>query len=202
MTLRAPLPSFEDQFASADRILASALAELIETLRPRHPVSILELSADEAAAVALAAILRTQRRKVRVMAYDWEPGIVLAEGVLQQGARHRGKHEETLGAGEHFLPEGPKVLVEKGRLPGLRFSTGSFDYLAGKQVLERLAPASRCRALSEMRRVALRGVLLIELIKPPDQAALSESLIADALLQAGIRDAALERQGSLLRISF
>lgn len=157
-----------------DATLCGALASCLQALRPAHPVSLLDLSPTERPGQYLARNLRSLTRRIRIISYEWrEP-----------------KQRQNLAGG-------PDVLIEKGKLPGLPFSPASFDYIVGVGVLATLLGESRIRALQEMRRTALRSVLLVD-----HGAKLSESSIRDALIQAGHAQYDLTHTHQTLLLSF
>ncbi len=156
-----------------EKALLRNIERRVSQLRPLHPVSLLDLSPADETAVILAGGLRDTGRKIRLMTYEWCGP----------------KHPER-------IPGASEVLVEKGRLPGLHFSEGGFDYITGCTVLGSLEPDLRARALSEMRRTALRDVVLVE--SSEGAAAISESQLRDTLLEAGCGHGNITNQSGLL----
>lgn len=137
-----PLPtmSWADESLSAPAgQIAAKLTEYLAGLRPAHPVSILDVSSHPEPGLEFARWARRLPRKVRLMTYDW------------RGAKAAA-----------FYAAAPEVLVEKGSLPGVHFSAGSFDFVVGAEVLAGAAAALRARALTDLCRTALRLVLLAE----------------------------------------
>ncbi len=184
MLRNRPTKGWEPTDREADETVSRVEAQLlpvlldrIEQLRPAHPVSILDLSPEDGVASAIARSLRGLPRKFRLMTYQWAAVKV---------------PERTAGFSE--------ILVERGRLPGLHFSDGSFDYLIGADVLWRLGPLQRVRAVAEMHRVALRGVALLE--REGVREGLGDAEVRDVLLQGGLPAAVVDRQRGSLRLLF
>lgn len=134
--------------------LATKLTEYLDGLRPAHPVSILDVSPRAEAGLHLARWVRRLSRKVRFMTYDW------------MGAKS--------GA---FFAAAPEVLVEKGSLPGVHFSSGSFDFVVGADVLAGAEAALRSRVLTDLCRTALRLVLLAETAASPTASEISDLFV-------------------------
>jgi hypothetical protein len=163
----------------AQQLLQQTLRELLLSVKPTHPISILDLSPEDGVAMQLAALSRLQARKTRIISYEW------------RGPKNRIR-----------VPGIPEVLIEKGSLPGLPFSHGSFDYIVGIDVIFSLPAAAHTRALGEMSLVALRKVVLVEPQRPERDAGVQESQIRDASLQAGIHELNVEDHAGLLRLRF
>lgn len=125
-------------------VVAAKLTEYLAGLRPAHPVSILDVSSHAEPGLELARWVRRLPRKVRLMTYDWRGGKAAA-----------------------FHAAAPEVLVEKGTLPGVHFSAGSFDFVVGADVLAGADGPQRSRALTDLCRTALRLVLLAETAASP-----------------------------------
>ena len=160
------------------RVLWEGIDVAMASLRAQHPVSILDLTPQDGFALDLALRLRTLPRKVHIISYAW---------------REMKQRERGLGL--------PPILIEKGSLPGLHYSKASFDMVIGVGVLSALKPHERVHALTEIRRTALRHVILAErLPNGSDEAAISEGDLIDALTQSGNRDALVMANRELVRV--
>lgn len=140
-------------------VLQAKLQGALATLRPAHPVSILDVSPGVETGIALTRLARQETRRLRFMTYAWSGD----------------KPRESFGGP-------PEPMVEKGALPGLHFSRGSFDFVVGVDVLGRMEPRSRSRCLGELAATALRAVWLVE--SPGD--GVRESDLRDCLLEAAV----------------
>lgn len=157
----------EHALTRGEAALMQCLEHSMAELRPVHPVSLLDLSPRGDTGLAMAMALRHERRKIRIMTYEW-----LAP-----------KHRER-------RPGVPDVLVERGRLPGLHFSTGSFDYLVGLGVLSAVRPEACCKLLMELRRIAMRRVILIE--ETEGYSGIREGELKDLLLESGCAEGRID----------
>ena len=157
----------EHELHPGEALLLQRLKDSMEQLRPVHPVSLLDLSPAGEIGSAMATALRHSRRKIRIMTYEW----------------HKAKpRERRQGV--------PDVLVERGTLPGLHFSDGSFDYLIGIGVLSAVSDGICCRLLREVRRVALRNVILVEECR--GAGAMRDIELRDLLMESGCPSGRIE----------
>lgn len=148
--------SWVDESLSAPAgLVAAKLTAYLAGLRPGHPVSILDVSPQAETGLELARWVRRLPRKVRLMTYDWRGG--------KAGA---------------FFASAPEVLVEKGMLPGVHFSGGSFDFVVGVDVLAGAEAALRSRTLDDLCRTALRLMLLAEMTPALTAAEINDLLMA------------------------
>ncbi len=119
--------------------LIEALEVRCSKLRPAHPVSVLDVSPDQAPSLEIARWLRSLGRKSHLMSLEW-PAL----------------HKRPAFTGH------ADIMVGKGALPGMHFSPHSFDYVVGVAVLSSFVPEVHLEIVHELRLTALRGVVLYE----------------------------------------